>query len=526
MEFRHILLLIALLCTTVFVVPNVFSLFGGQHLFYDPGTSVCLKCHSDIRGELDSSTHHQYFTCENCHVVNMSTTETHDIVSNPGCLDCHGTLPRMVKDSMGNIFSSPTARVFGENISNKESHNSFVEGSINSLMMKGENEACVSCHTKKPISIKFLQADTYRLIAERGTDSTWQLSNYSKNIEVSDTLSIQADESIGIHSVPLTADLRCEKCHSNTRDELSNSSHHTYFSCDPCHKRYSEYHASSTPPCLDCHGTTMTLVTDQMGNTFSTPEALVYSNNASGADAHIPFVLSSFYSNVSTGSDPSCSSCHSSFNNNVSFIRPEYIEWDVVDSAGTWMIQNLIFGPPKETIVTKYIDGKMHNISMPYNINCQNCHDDIVQAVTLGGHSNEQWGLKKHNYASYADMSSYCRSCHMPITQDNSGISPYPAYPFNSAIHSAMVLSCLDCHSRSGNIFVTINAVMVTPPYNSGAMGSIETSIGQQPAFVQSYLCMACKNTGNTVPNSTLHFQMFTEPQINIYINGVLRYAR
>lgn len=526
MELRHTLLIAAILAALIFVIPAVYSLFAGQHIFYSSGISRCQKCHADIKFELDSSAHHHTFSCENCHELDKSSSNDHDIITNSGCLDCHGTPPGNVTDPVGNTYSSPTARVFGENITNMESHNPFVEGAKNSLMMKNENEACVACHTKKSLSIQLQQADTYGFAAQRGIDSTWQLSNFSRNIEMAGILSIQANESIGIHSFPLLSELRCEKCHSNTRDELNNSVHHKYFSCGSCHKRYSQYHASSTPPCLDCHGTTFTLVTDQMGNTFSTPEALVYSNNASGADAHIPFVLSSLNSNVSTGSDPSCSSCHSSFNNNVSFIRPEYIEWDVVDSGGTWMIQNLIFGPPRETIVTKFIDGQMHNISMPYNINCLKCHDDIVQAVTLGGHSNEQWGLKKHNFAGYSDMSSYCISCHRPITQDNSGISPYPAYPFNSAIHSAMILSCLDCHSRSGNIFVTINAAMVTPPYNSSKMGSIETSIGQQPAFVQSYLCMACKNTDNPVPNSTLHFQMFTEPQINIYINGTLRYAR
>lgn len=525
MELRHILLVVALIAASIFVIPAVYSLFAGQHWFYDTGTSHCLKCHSDVKNDLDSSTHHRFFTCENCHDLNINPDQTHSNAVTTRCLDCHGTPPRFVNDSMGNILSSPVARVFGENIDNKESHNPFVEGANNSPLRKGENEACILCHTKKSLRISLQQADTYRFIAKRLTNSTWQLSDFSKNIEFTGSLLIQANESAGQHSVTLTADLRCEKCHYNIRDELNNSFHHTYFSCDSCHKRYSEFHASSTPPCLDCHGTTPGIVTDQRGDTFIAHTASVYADNQNGADAHKPFVLSSFSSNISTDSDPSCSSCHSSFNNKMSFIRPEFIEWDVVNSGGTWLIQNLTFGAPRETIVTKNYDGKMHNISLINNINCESCHEDIRQAVALGGHSNEQW-MQKHNYASYGDMSSYCKSCHRPLTYDSSGKSPFPAYPFNSAIHGAMVLSCLDCHNRSGTIILNINGDLVTPPYESSEMGGIETSIAQQPAFVQSYLCMACKNTRNPTPGNPLHFKMFTEPQVIIYVNDTQQYPR
>lgn len=523
METRHILLIIAILATAIFVMPSVYSLFSGQHMFYPRGTSNCAKCHSDITNEIKLFTHHQNFECETCHSLNLSSEETHDYVFSPRCLDCHGSPPREVNDSLGNIFNASTARVFGENIPNNESHNPFVEGANASLMMIGENEACVACHTKKSLSIYMQKGDTYRFIAERGTDSAWQLSNFLTNIEIAGYLSLQANESSGLHSVPLTSALRCEKCHSNTRNELNNSNHHTYFSCNSCHQRYSVYHASSTPPCLDCHGTTPVQVTDQNGSTFSAPKASVYADNENGSDAHKPFFLSSMNSNITTESDLSCSSCHSSFNNNISFIRPEYIQWDVENSGSTWVIQNLIFGAPVETIVTKNSDGEMHNLSSTGGINCESCHGDIEQAVFLGGHSNEQW-MQKHNYSVYSDMSSYCRACHKPLTQDIIGVSPYPAYPFNSSIHGAMTLSCLDCHSRSGDIFVTIGGSTVTPPYNSSKMGGIETSISQQQAFVQSYLCMACKNTGNPTPDNPLHFKMFTEPQVTIYVNGAQQY--
>ena len=532
MELRHIFLIVALLATTVFVVPTVYSLFAGQHNFYDTigqniyagGVNVipCEKCHADIKEELDSSTYHVTFTCANCHILNTSYP-THGIeVMDLRCLDCHSTPPRMITDSNNNVFLSTVAKVFGENITNKESHNSFIAGANASPLMKGENEACTSCHTAKSLTMKMLYTDTYGFNANRLIDSTWQLSDYSKKTELSGPVLIQSNGSAGKHMFVSVTQLSCEKCHPDVRDQLNNSFHHTYFSCASCHRLYSVYHASSTPPCLDCHGTAPETVTDQKGNTFKAPVATVYADNQSGADAHLPFVLSANDSNLPGGSNVACTSCHSSFNDNISFIRPSFIEWDVVNS-GTWTIQNLAIGATKEIRVTKHSDGKMHNTSETSDIDCVSCHMDIEQAVLSGGHSNEQWKLK-HNYNNYTDMNSYCESCHKPLTQDSSGVSPYPAYPFNSVIHGAMKISCMDCHGKSGNLLVNINGAMRTPDYSSNSMGSIEASIAQQPDFTQSYLCIACKNTGNPVPNNSLHFKLYTEPQVVIYINGVQRY--
>ncbi|HEY9204679.1 MAG TPA: hypothetical protein VIO58_02065 [Candidatus Methanoperedens sp.] len=522
MESRHILLIVALFTSAVFVIPEIYSLFSGQHQFYDQRNSVCLKCHPDIRYDMDSSAYHTSFTCENCHVLNMSSNLTHGNVINPGCLDCHGTPARTVTDSNNNTFLSPETKVFGKNITNEESHNPFVKGAISTPFMKGENEACVSCHTAKSLLIKMLYADTYAFEASRITDSTWQLSNYSKNAEMATPIIIFSNESAGKHAIQATAQLKCEKCHSNIRNQLNNSVHHTYFSCNSCHQLYSIYHASSTPPCLECHGTAPGTVTDEKGNSFIAPAAPVYASGAASADAHMPFVSSANKSNAATGANIACSSCHSGFNNYMSFIRPSFIEWDVVNSAGTWTIQNLNFGPNIENKITKYLDGTSHNILQVTGINCTSCHEDIAQAVIAGGHSNEQW-KKRHNYLDYADMNSYCKSCHQPVTTDTGGSSPYPAYPFNSPSHGAITISCFDCHGKN-NLNVSINGVMKTPPYDGSEMGHIEASVGQQPVFIQSYLCISCKNTGNPVPNGSLHFKMYTEPQVTIYINGTQRY--
>lgn len=357
MEKRHVLLIIALLSAIIFIIPNVHSVFAGQHWFYDNGGSYCLKCHTDIRQELDASTYHQAFKCENCHVIDTTSNSTHGNVVNPRCLDCHSIPPHEVTDSNNNIIVAKVAKVFGENNTDGESHDPLVNGAKITSLMKGENEACIFCH--------------------------------------------------------------------------------------------------------------------------------------------------------------------SSYGTSITYTRPGFIEWDVENSSGTWMIRNLTIGPDKKILATKNSDARLHNISAIPDINCISCHGDIRNAVLAGGHSGNS---SSHNYAFYADMNSYCDSCHKPETQNENGVSPYPGNPFDLPIHSTMKITCLDCHDKSGSLYVNVNGVKISPPYNSTVMGGIETSIRQQPPSIQSYLCIACKNTGNPVPNASLHFKLYTEPEVTIYVNGTQQY--
>ncbi|HEY9247308.1 MAG TPA: hypothetical protein VIO11_10720, partial [Candidatus Methanoperedens sp.] len=127
MELRHILLMAALITAIIFVIPTVYSIFSGQHTFNDPGKSYCLKCHSDIRTELDGSSNHLTFTCENCHVMNMNTNRIHENVTSPRCLDCHDVTQRMVTDSRNNTYISPLAKMFGEeNVTGSDSHDFLI----------------------------------------------------------------------------------------------------------------------------------------------------------------------------------------------------------------------------------------------------------------------------------------------------------------------------------------------------------------------------------------------------------------
>lgn len=445
MELKNVFLILALFCIMIISMPTIYSKFSGQHDIIEAGR--CVKCHSDVQHDLESSTYHESFACEYCHGIDGGGNDsTHGNVINPRCLYCHSNIEEDLND---------------------DSHNPFIIGAISSPLKKGENEACISCHTTKSLDMAFTYSNTYKLTATRdnSNDSGWQFTG-SKDMGSTIQYNIKYDQSSGQHYFPSLDSLKCEKCHQDMRDQLSSSSHIGLL-CTDCHDN-NGVHASRTSLCIDCH---------------------IYDGNN---DAHMPFI-----SGTSKEKNMACSSCHSSFNNNIEFKRPQYIEWDVVSNVTvvsnitveTWVIANVAVGPDKSVIVNKSLDGKLHNVNV--DVDCVLCHQDIRDAVIAGGHSNERW-RQRHGYSGGV-TSEYCNSCHM---RDGIGI------------HSAVKISCVGCHNKSGD------------------MGNIEESIAQQKLYIQSYLCMSCKNTGNPVPdaNTSLRFKYFTEPEVTIYINGEQRY--
>ena len=452
MEVKNIFLIVALLCILVISMPTIYSKFSGQHDISEAGE--CIRCHSDIQHDLESSAYHQSFACEYCHGSGGGGNDsTHGNVISPRCLYCHSNIEKDL---------------------NNDSHSSFISVATLSPLRKEENEACISCHTTKSLDMTFTYADTYKLIADRYSNDEWQITG-SKDMGSTIQYDIKYSQSSGQHNFPSSDSLKCEKCHQDMRDQLDSSSH-ADLSCSDCHSNSTGMHASRTSLCADCH--------------FYIER---YNGDRQNKDAHIPFVF-----NSGKEKNMACSSCHSTFNNNIEYIRPQYIEWDVEDNSSwgvsnvavtAWVIANVAVGPDKTVTVNKSLDGKLHNVNR--DVDCVLCHQDIKDAVIRGGHSNERW-KQKHNYGGSDVTSEYCKSCHL----------------LNSESHSAIKISCVDCHNTSEN------------------MGDIERSIEKQKLSIQSYLCISCKNTGNPVPsmNTSLHFKMYTEPEVTIYINGERRY--
>ena len=453
---------------TIFIVPPIYSVFSGQHSFSDDSNN-CLKCHGDIKKELDSSSYHTSLSCGDCH-VNSSGNSMHGNIINSRCIDCHSQVENEVNN-------------------NKESHKPFIQQANLNSLMKGDNEACISCHTTKSINFNILFADIYQLKSTRIGEG-WQISDLSKNIIDSIPVSVDSNGTAGQHTFPSLSELKCEKCHERERVQLDNSNFHKDLSCESCHQLGKNgsgnvsdiYHIAEIPLCLNCH---------------------VY-NSDIGKDAHTPFVSSAQNSGEVNSA---CSSCHSTFNNKITFTRPSYIEWDVRNDNGSWFVENLTIGTNKDIEINKnYSNGNLHDISLDGD--CISCHKDINDAVTSGGHSYEG---QVHNYNKYTDMNVYCISCHRPLTQDVLGTN----------IHGAIKISCIDCHTKSLSVDIMRNGNSEQPLYDSSKMGGIETSISGQPYFIQSYLCIVCKNIGNPSPvnGSSLHFKMLTEPNVDIYIN-------
>jgi hypothetical protein len=188
---RIALLMVAIIVVGLFVLPETIALFTGQHDFYDTttvGNGVnCLKCHADIRDELNRvsavNTYHRFGfddarMCEACHMTTAPAKE--GLVQGPGgqfhaaaapaCLDCHnGTGPGL---SAMEIITGT-----------EEVHKAFANESGKSKLLKGSNEACISCHTHIGVNITWTKATTMEfesaeLVLPDGSHY-WNLTNFT-----------------------------------------------------------------------------------------------------------------------------------------------------------------------------------------------------------------------------------------------------------------------------------------------------------------------------------------------------------
>lgn len=215
MEKRLILPLLAVITLGVVILPETYALFAGQHNFYDTTQSgnqiPCEKCHSDIYQELlqpgeTNRVHLIPLGCTKCHITVAPNAE--GLTQGPGgqfhaaatiaCLDCHGaTLPHDARDDYHSgpgipkytnclvchkafsiripITTASALQVFSPN----ETHKSFAEGAINSSLLKGANEACISCHTHVSVNITWKKPYAMTMKANVNNNGTWSINNIS-----------------------------------------------------------------------------------------------------------------------------------------------------------------------------------------------------------------------------------------------------------------------------------------------------------------------------------------------------------
>lgn len=265
----------------------------------------------------------------------------------------------------------------------------------------------------------------------------------------------------GSHKVILTDQDKCIKCHGDVKNQLSASTQHSSFLCTKCHPGSVINHTNKQPECEFCHDTM------RLNDTL---------------EAHSDFV-----SLKSEG----CIACHTNYNVILNYSRPEFISYTITNDYGNWVISNFTTIGVLNLSYNAIKPGGNHNIR---NVSCIDCHRDIFDAVSRGGHAVilQKDGIQApyHNTSGSMSKQDWCLTCHGK--NDNK---------FSSQQHSARKITCEECHIA----------------YNLSAHpGNFYTGIKTVPRLYRSLVCTSCKSMGWQVPNATLKFKVRQEPYFDV----------
>jgi hypothetical protein len=276
-------------------------------------------------------------------------------------------------------------------------------------------------------------------------------------------------------------DISCVDCHQQIQNELNNSALHSDLSCESCHRfngsgilfavhnttgvyAGKEAHASYTPQCLDCHGEGV-YVTGKDGFSIYAPPAPEF-NEMYGSEnsSHKIYVEASINHGFSVGENEACIGCHTNYSTRLEFKRSEYVQYDIVDTDPSWgygpglfvdwEIQNFESGAKNISTIMRNGIGQKH--TWIENVNCFDCHSDVVTAVENGGHIPNSFNPvgceskrvkghagRSHNFSRSGVDISACESCHLTNSSnfewDHSGHAQLD-------YHAATTEHCLNCH--------------------------------------------------------------------------------
>jgi len=268
----------------------------------------------------------------------------------------------------------------------------------------------------------------------------------------------------GDHQFYETVQDKCTKCHGDIKIQVSASAKHSSFSCTSCHSKSATNHTNEIPKCDDCHN-----ITQKLSDKF---------------EAHTDF--------VSLGSE-GCISCHTTYNVLLNYSRPEYINYDITDFAGNWMVSNFSTSGTLNLSYNALRQGGNHNVK---NVSCKDCHKDIFDAVSANGHAvvlgKDGKQVLNHSTSNSPSLEAWCRTCH----NTNDTISP-------TLQHAARKTTCDECHEANN----------LTPH-----PGNFYTNIKSVPHLYRSLVCISCKSVGWQVPNATLHFKVHEEPYFDVVV--------
>ncbi len=282
----------------------------------------CAGCHGAIQDQLNNSLIHSDFGCEECHKITKTASgeeieysnQTHDLII-PRCLDCHENNGTYSNDT-GVEKQAPTASGFNESGygTNASAHKQFVEESLNYDFSKGENEACINCHTNQSTEVVY----KYFWNIEYSIDG-WSISSLSYNGSREHTSNYTRSEEK--HVFLGKKDINCVGCHQNVYDTLVNGTYgadEDYLSHAPieindddsgtgwsdendCWNNFRYHHESqrsenvNTEYCIECHKV------DRYAETHST-QASTYSLTSVVGDTNSM--------SVHAAESVSCGTCH------------------------------------------------------------------------------------------------------------------------------------------------------------------------------------------------------------------------
>lgn len=268
------------------------------------------------------------------------------------------------------------------------------------------------------------------------------------------------------HSLYQTVQDKCSKCHGDVKSQLDISVKHSALNCTYCHTKSATNHTNIKPECSDCH-------TTRLNDTL---------------EAHSEF--------VGLKSD-GCTSCHTNYNVILNYSRPEYIDYDISNQNGDWIISNFTTIGNISLSYNALRKGGRHNINE--TVSCKDCHKDIYDAVAIGGHAvvidkNGSQSVR-HSTTNYPNLTAWCMNCH------NNRDSLFTVQ------HAARKTTCDECHET----------------YGVGHPGNLYTNVKTIPRLYRSLVCISCKSTGwntgiITQNNGTLHFTVRQEPYYDVTV--------
>jgi len=265
---------------------------------------------------------------------------------------------------------------------------------------------------------------------------------------------------VGDHQFYESVQDKCVKCHGDIQIQLSASDQHSNFSCATCHVRSATNHTNKNPECSYCH------TNQHLNDTL---------------EAHPGF--------SSLGSE-GCVACHSTYNVIVNYSRPEYIDYTIKNNNGNWIVSDFKTVGTLNLSYDAMRQGGKHNIK---NVSCKDCHKDIFNAVSAGGHAvvlSKNGTQAPYHNNSNDSTENWCRTCHNKNDTK-----------FQNQQHSARKTTCEECH-ESNNL--------------TAHPGNFYTNIKTVPHLYQSLVCISCKSAGWPAPDAAINFKVHEEPYYDV----------